>query len=96
MSRDMSRRSSNRLREGYFPRSHCARLRDSLSNPSSPLLALVKGLEEVRTGVNHQVEALEVDSAIATSARENRMLSLGGGSGTGGGVSTRSDRTITG
>lgn len=51
------------------------RLRDSLSNPGRPLLALVKGLTEAASGVIPQVVAAEVDPAIATDARDNRMLS---------------------
>jgi DNA invertase Pin-like site-specific DNA recombinase len=38
-------------------------------------LALVKGLEDARTGVALQVEPVEVDPAVTTWARENRMLS---------------------
>jgi hypothetical protein len=58
----------------FICKSNLVRLRDSLSNPSRLLLALVKGLEETRPEVKPQVELVEADPAIVTTARENRML----------------------
>ncbi|MYS22834.1 MULTISPECIES: helix-turn-helix domain-containing protein [unclassified Streptomyces] len=51
------------------------RLRDSLSNPSKPLVRLFKALEDASGAVLSQVEPVPVDPAAATEVRECRMLS---------------------
>lgn len=51
------------------------RLRDSLSNPSKPLVRLFKALEDAGGWALPQVEPLPVDPSVATEVRECRMLS---------------------
>ncbi|KUO18806.1 hypothetical protein AQJ91_23370 [Streptomyces dysideae] len=51
------------------------RLADSLSNPSAPLLRLIKTLERHGETVCAQVEPVVVHPAVATDIKENRKLS---------------------
>jgi DNA invertase Pin-like site-specific DNA recombinase len=51
------------------------RLRDSLSNPSRPLLRLLKALENIGEAALPQVEPVSANPAAATDIRECRMLS---------------------
>ncbi|WP_405974019.1 helix-turn-helix domain-containing protein [Streptomyces sp. NBC_00988] len=51
------------------------RLADSLSNPSAPLLRLIKVLERRGAEVRVQGEPVVADPAVATEIKENRKLS---------------------
>ncbi|WP_345613799.1 helix-turn-helix domain-containing protein [Streptomyces sanyensis] len=51
------------------------RLADSLSNPSAPLLRLIKTLERRGEDVRAQVEPIVADPVVATQVKENRKLS---------------------
>lgn len=51
------------------------RLADSLSNPSAPLLRLIKTLERRGEEVRVQGEPVVADPAVVTEIKENRKLS---------------------